>query len=147
MSEQDALSVPLGGGKKHRQSFDLYEAFPTAIWRGAPEDIGIMNDRDHYESGTSPPLQGTVSVAEILHYVADDRYLSLDEACRYLSLSKRTIRSHLLEIKYYRFGERKLLFKKSDLDRWMERYLETRAELDLDRIADEVVEGVLGVGK
>ena len=105
-----------------------------------------MSGKDHFESGTSPPVQGTVSVSEILHYLDQDRYLTQEDACSYLSLSERTIRNHLPEIKHYRVGA-KLLFKRSDLDRWMERYQEASAELDLDRIADQVLEGVLAAGK
>jgi excisionase family DNA binding protein len=107
------------------------------------EEIGSMSSNEHYESGTSPPLQGTVSVAEILHYLAEDRYLSEAEALQYLSLSERKLRSHLPEIKHYRVGT-KLLFKKSDLDRWMERFLETSPELDLNRLVDETMKEVLG---
>ena len=102
-----------------------------------------MRENEHYESGTSPPLEGTVSVAEILSYLAEDRYLSEREARRYLSLSERKLRNHLTEIKHYRVGT-KLLFKKSDLDRWMERHLERSAELDLDQLADQVMKDVLG---
>jgi excisionase family DNA binding protein len=91
-------------------------------------------------------MRGTVSVAEILHYLAEDRYLGEGEARRYLSLSERKLRSHLPEIKHYRVGT-KLLFKKSDLDRWMERFLESSPELDLDRLADEVMKDVLKAGK
>jgi excisionase family DNA binding protein len=105
-----------------------------------------MSSNEHYESGTSPPLQGTVSVAEILIYLAEDRYLSEREARHYLSLSERKLRNHLPEIKHYRVGT-KLLFKKSDLDLWMERHLETGTELDLDRIADEVMKDVIKAGK
>lgn len=102
-----------------------------------------MSDSDHNESGTSPPLRGTVSVAEILSYLAEDRYLDKHEACRHLSLSERKLRNHLPEIRHYRVGS-KLLFKKSDLDRWMERFLASSPELDLDRLADEVMKDVLG---
>ena len=107
------------------------------------EDIDTMKENEHYESGTSPPVQGTVSVAEILHYLAEDRFMTQDEACKYLSLSERTIRDRLPEIKHYRVGK-KLLFKKSDLDRWVERFLESSAELDLDQLADQVMKDVLG---
>ncbi len=103
-----------------------------------------MSGGEHYQSGTNPVTQGTVSVAEVLHYIAEDRFITQEEACRYLSLSERTIRTHLPEIRHYRFGKNKLLFKKSDLDRWMDRFLETSAELDLDRMADEVLKDVLG---
>lgn len=104
-----------------------------------------MSSGEHHQSSANPVTQGTVSVAEILHYLAEDRYLVEREARRYLSLSERKLRNHLSEIKHYRVGK-KLLFKKSDLDRWMERFLESSAELDLDRLADEVMKDVLGPG-
>jgi len=105
-----------------------------------------MSGSEQCKSKTGPIVQGTVSVAEILRHLAEDRYLAEREARQYLSLSERKLRNHLPEIKHYRIGK-KLLFKKSDLDRWMERHLETTAELDLDRLADEVLKDVMGAGK
>ena len=102
-----------------------------------------MSGSEQCKSKTSPIVQGTVSVAEILHYVAGDRYLAEHDARRYLSLSERKLRNHLSEIKHYRIG-RKLLFKKSDLDRWMERFLESSVELDLNRLVEETMKDVLG---
>jgi excisionase family DNA binding protein len=104
-----------------------------------------MSDTGLHKSSTNPFPAVTVSVAEILGYLSDDRFLGEREARQYLSLSERKLRKHLSEIKHYRVGK-KLLFKKSDLDRWMERFLESSAELDLDRMADEVVNGVLEPG-
>jgi excisionase family DNA binding protein len=87
-------------------------------------------------------FQGIVSVAEILHYISEDRSLPLSEAMRYLSLSERSLRKLLPEIKHYRVGS-KLLFKKSDLDEWMERHVEASAEMDLSKLADEALKGLL----
>jgi excisionase family DNA binding protein len=80
-----------------------------------------MSGGEHQQNRTDPVAQGTVSVAEVLHYIAEDRFITLAEACRYLSLSERTKRERRPEIRHYRMGA-KLLFKKSDLDRWMEWY-------------------------
>jgi excisionase family DNA binding protein len=102
-----------------------------------------MSGGKHPQLAANTLVQGTVSVAEILHYLAEDRFMTQDEACKYLSLSERTIRDRLPEIKHYRVGK-KLLFKKSDLDRWVERFLESSAELDLDQLADQVMKDVLG---
>lgn len=87
--------------------------------------------------------QGLISVTEILGYLSQDRYLSLSEVIAYVNLSERTIRERLAEIRHYRVGS-KLLFKKSDVDCWMERHLEAGAGLDLDHLADEALKGILG---
>ncbi len=86
-------------------------------------------------------LRGTVSVAEILHYLDQDRYLTLAEATKYLSLSERSLRKLLPEIKHFRVHS-KLLFRKSDLDHWMERYIEDDPGLRLDCLAREALEGI-----
>ena len=88
-------------------------------------------------------LQGMISVAEILAYLDQDRYMSLADATAYVSLSERTLRQRLAEITHYRVGT-KLLFKKSHLDLWMERHREKAAGLDLDQIAEEAFDSVFG---
>ncbi len=65
---------------------------------------------------------GTVSVREVLIYMSQDRYMDLKEASRYLPLSERTIRQRLKEISHYRFGK-KIFFKRSALDEWVEQFL------------------------
>ncbi len=87
-------------------------------------------------------LQGLVSVKEVIAYLNQDRYLSLSEAIEYLNLSERTIRKLLPEIKHHRVGS-KLLFKKSDLEKWMEKHIEKNDWPDLDLMVDEVMEGLL----
>jgi len=81
-------------------------------------------------------LGGNVCVAEILPYVEQDRFMSLSEAAGYLRLSKRTLKRRLNEMRPrpFRVGN-KLLFKKSDLDRWIEAH---RLE-DVAREMDEAV--------
>ena len=67
-------------------------------------------------------LDGTVvSVCEVMAYLEKDRYLSLREAAKYLCLSQRTIREHLKSIPHYRYGK-KIIFKRSTLDEWVERF-------------------------
>ena len=85
--------------------------------------------------------KGMVSVSEILAYLETDRYMDKHEAAAYLSLSTRTLDYDLHEISHFRVG-RKVLFKKSELDQWMERHRESGGA-DLNKIADEVVEQVL----
>lgn len=71
-----------------------------------------------------------------------DGFLSKDEASLYCSLSLRSIdyareRGELIFYKH----DKRVLFKKADLDRWMEQF---RASTDLDRLVDETVAEVLG---
>ena len=84
-------------------------------------------------------MSGVVSASEIMAYLDQDRYLNLAEAAKYTSISKRTLRDHLDEIPHRRVGTRILLFKKSELDAWLDQYREGgKAELD------ELVEECLG---
>ena len=79
-----------------------------------------------------------VSVKEVLLYFSLDRYLGKKEAAAYLCLSLRNFESRLDELPRYRVGS-KLLFKKSELDRWMEKYREGGSH-NLDRLVDETLE-------
>jgi excisionase family DNA binding protein len=90
----------------------------------------------------NPIPQGLIPVSEVLAYLSQDRYLSLSEAASYIGLSERTIRKLLLEIPHFRIGS-KLLFRKSELDAWILQYREQGAELDLGRLADEALKGLL----
>jgi len=74
--------------------------------------------------------QSLISVREVLAYVSQDRFLNLTEASEYLAMSSRTIRDRLDEIPHYRVGTKLLLFKKSELDKWMSQYRVGNAELD-----------------
>jgi len=74
--------------------------------------------------------QSVVSVREVLAYLETDRYMDLKEAAQYLPLSERTIRQHLNQIPYFRCG-RKLIFRKSELDRWMETFRVRDQDLDI----------------
>ena len=71
-----------------------------------------------------------------------DRYMDKREAATYTSLSTRTLEERLREIPHFRVG-RKVLFKKSELDRWIEQFREGGAQ-NLDRIADEAIESIRG---
>ena len=81
-------------------------------------------------------LGAVVSVREVLAFIAQDKFLTLAEAAGYVRLSERTLRRRLNEIRPrpFRVGN-KLVFKKSDLDQWMEKY---RLE-DVAREMDEAV--------
>ncbi len=86
-------------------------------------------------------VEGTVSVLEILNYIASDRFLALRDASKYLSLSEKTIRSRLPEIPHYRYGQ-KLLFRKSELDQWMQQWRADNDSVLLEKafeIADSMI--------
>jgi len=76
-----------------------------------------------------PVLDGTVSVREVLAYLETDRYLDLKEATEYLPLSERTIREHLKVIPHFRYGK-KIIFRKGELDQWMETFRVRDQDLD-----------------
>jgi len=86
--------------------------------------------------------KSTVSVREILKYFDHDRYLSLSDSVGYLCLSERMIRGLLDQIPHFRVGK-KLLFRKSELDQWMECCRENPGDPDVKQLADEVVERLL----
>jgi len=83
-----------------------------------------------------------VSIQEVLLYFDRDRYMDKRETAEYTSLSTRTLEGRLDEIPHFRVGK-KILFKKSELDRWMETYRESGTR-NLDRIADEAIESLKG---
>ncbi len=83
---------------------------------------------------------------EILAYLDRDRYMPKAEVSDYLGISISNIEKQLESIPHFRVGA-KVLFRKSELDRWMEKHRERPADLDLDRLADEAVRSVLGTGK
>jgi excisionase family DNA binding protein len=87
--------------------------------------------------------EGTVPVTEILAYLAQDRYLSKKEAAKYLALSIRTLDSRLHEIPHFRVGKKRL-FKKSELDEWIEHYRERPQKIDLRALLDDSVRQALG---
>ena len=88
-------------------------------------------------------LEGTlVSVKEVLGYMAQDRYMGKRQAAAYTSLSIRTLEGRLDEIPHFRLNK-KVLFKKSELDRWMEGYREGGSR-NLDRVVDEALESIQG---
>ncbi len=70
-----------------------------------------------------------ISVREVLVYLETDRFMDLKEAAQYLPLSERTIRQHLNEIPHFRYGK-KIIFRRSELDRWMEGFRVRDQDLD-----------------
>jgi excisionase family DNA binding protein len=71
---------------------------------------------------------------------------SAPAASQYLGISIWNLEARLKEIPHFRLGS-KTLFKKSELDQWMERHRENHDAIDLERLADEVVMEVLGKAK
>ena len=84
-------------------------------------------------------LGGTVSVAEIFPFIEQDRYMSLKEAAEYLPFCALTISKHLKEIPHFRYN-RKLFFRKSELDQWAEHWRVRTDDLDKAmQIAEEML--------
>ena len=84
-------------------------------------------------------LDGVVSVSEVLNFIESDRYMDLREVTEYLPLSERTIREHLNEIPHFRYGK-KIIFRRSELDLWMETFRVTDQDLDAAmRMAEEML--------
>jgi len=86
--------------------------------------------------------QSLISVREVLGYLDPDRYLNLAQTSEYLSISQRSIRDRLDEIPHRRVGTRILLFKKSELDTWLEQYREGGKD-ELDELVNETLEKVI----
>ena len=97
-----------------------------------PHDLKRMAERP----------EGVVSVREVLAYLERDHYMAKLDAAAYTSLSPRTLESRLDEIPHFRVGT-KILFKKSELDTWMEEHREG-GNPDLDELVDETLANVLG---
>jgi excisionase family DNA binding protein len=72
----------------------------------------------------------------------EQQYLTKAQAQTYTGLSERTLdyARERGELKFYKRGKW-VLFKKADLDAWMERH---RAGVDLDKVVNETVAEVLG---
>ena len=72
-------------------------------------------------------------------------YLGVRKAASYLSVSERFLRGQLGKLKHYKWG-RKILFKRDELDDWMEGFRVRPAgdQRDgLDQIADDIARGIL----
>jgi len=68
------------------------------------------------------PPGALVSLADVLHYIAQDGYLSRRSAAGFLGLSIRTLDQYR-EIPRYRIGG-KILYRRSELVLWMEGHRE-----------------------
>lgn len=87
--------------------------------------------------------RGLVAVQDILRYVLSDRYMGKAEAAEYLGLSIRNLEGRK-DIPHFKVGG-KTLFKKSELDRYMEQHRVANTEQqDLSRLADEAFRAVCG---
>jgi len=119
------------------------EHIPRSSFRCRPTlDYGYLwSNLDRKMNDDQP--KGTISVSEILAYLDRDRYLSKRDATKCLALSVRTLDKWIHEIPHFRIGK-KALFKKSELDKWMEHHRKVPQELDLDAIMESALRHVLG---
>ncbi len=97
-------------------------------------------EREPTQQEISQQPVGVVSVREVLLYLSQDRYLGKKEAAAYTSLSIRNLEARLPEIPHYRVGG-KILFKKSELDRWLSQFREGGTQ-SLDLIVNETLEAL-----
>ena len=70
----------------------------------------------------------------------DDRMLDYRKAAAYVGLSVGYLEKHKHEIGYYAVG-RRVLFRLSDLDSWLERQRITKA-LDVERLVNDVLDEI-----
>lgn len=77
-----------------------------------------------------------VSVAELLQHLSTDRYMGKHEASKYSGLSERTLIDAPDLQKYQPNG--KILFRKSEIDRWMERHAKGKNVENLDAALEEL---------
>ena len=84
---------------------------------------------------------GVVSVREVLSYFDADRFFNKSELAKYLSISTRTIETHLPEIPHYRLHGSMLRFRKSEIDEWTVRYREGDSR-NLEQIVDGAIESL-----
>jgi len=84
-------------------------------------------------------------VREVLAYMESDRYFTKKQLGAYLPISTRTIENHIDEIPHFRLFNSIVLFKKSEIDDWVQRYRQEKATLA--QIADEALESVLDSGR
>jgi hypothetical protein len=85
-------------------------------------------------------LQGLVSVEEILSYLTLDRYMGKRESAKYCGVSVRTLDSIPRDqLRRYKPAG-KVLFKRSELDSWMNRNVVKEQEVqDLDQLAERIM--------
>ena len=147
--ESDCPAQRIIGGAQEAEGIlsesDIFSAKESFV-KGARSATGVRISEPMKRELTQQDLirqpAGVVSVAEVLLYLAQDRYLDKREAAAYTCLSTRNLEARLPEIPHYRVG-RKILFKKSELDRWLEQFREGDSR-NLDLIADEAVKALRG---
>ena len=89
------------------------------------------------------PPQGLIDIREILTYLASDRYMGKSKAAEYLGVSVRNIEGRK-DIPHFKLGG-KTLYRKSELDRYMEQHRVAGTEQrDLARLAEEALRAVCG---
>lgn len=54
-----------------------------------------------------------------------DAYMTAEEAAQYTKFDEKTLKEYKSEIGFHQ-RQRKIIFKKTDLDKWMSRYFKTQ---------------------
>jgi excisionase family DNA binding protein len=120
-----------------------------------PGTKGYDRSRDHWPLPQEWRPEGTLSemnerikvnvvaLADVLPLLDHDRHMAKREAAQFLGIGVRTLETLQWEIPHFRVGSR-VLFRRSELIRWMNGRREQTTVGDLDRVADEAVRAVLG---
>ncbi|HMT71942.1 MAG TPA: helix-turn-helix domain-containing protein [Saprospiraceae bacterium] len=62
-----------------------------------------------------------LSIVKKIEAISNDCYFNLKEAAKYMKLSESTLRRYGAEIPHFQ-RDRVILYKKSDLDNWIQKY-------------------------
>ena len=100
----------------------------------------LTQQRQQPVGGVVPGRELVVSVREVLAYFNSDRFFSKTGLAKYLSISTRSIEKSLHAIPHYRLLNSMLIFKKSEIDEWAEKYRENDSHLD--QIVDGAIESL-----
>jgi hypothetical protein len=82
-----------------------------------------------------------IPLTEVLTYLQSDHYMNRTEAARYCGVSIRTFEGWRDQLPKYRPGGRDL-YKRSELDAFMQRHLEQPTDVDLQRLIDDAIQAV-----
>lgn len=85
----------------------------------------------------------TQTTAHPLIADALDPYLPLQHLADYSGISVRSLRRALTDrlhpLPHYRLSTKKILVRRSEFDRWIQRFREVPAQVDLDRLIEDTL--------
>ena len=81
---------------------------------------------------------GTVDVEEVLAWLQTDRYMGKKESAKYLCMGEKKFRAQSKSMPKYKVGGT-WVFKRSELDEWMEQYRVQPTSEDVEDLVDGVL--------